>query len=107
MGKIKILFTGDVELPVFCINFLIICSKNFLLVQNLWTSLCVSMWECCGKVLHMLLKNKFYTKMWAKLEVFHVVVEKFYLRFTHSLTERKAGFCTVSTDPTITTINII
>lgn len=76
-------------------------------VEKLWTSLWVSLWESCEKVLHMLMENKFCTKMWVKVGVFHVIVEKFSARFTHSITERKVGFCTLSTDPTTTTTNII
>ncbi len=76
-------------------------------VDKLWRSLWVSLWESCGKVLHMGLRNEFCTQKWVKVDVFHARVEKFCNGFAHGVTGRKAGFCTVSTGPTITTIKYI
>lgn len=72
-------------LDFFCgaIKFLFTCFPVGLIVvvQNLWESLCVSLWEMCGKVLQGLWIKKLYTYFVVKMGVFHVMVEKFYRRF--------------------------
>lgn len=75
-------------------------------VENMWIRLCGSLWESCGKVLHNLQNGEFYTKKWAKVEVFHDKVEKFCYTICTWFNRGKIGFCTVSTGPTITTINL-
>lgn len=76
-------------------------------VEKGWKSLCGSLWESCGKVLHMACVGEFCTKMVAKVEVLHVVVEKFCRGIYTWLDRGRVGFCTVSTAPTITTINLL
>lgn len=74
-------------------------------VENMWTKLCGSLWESCGKVLHSLAKNEFCTKLRAKRLVFHAMVEKFCYMICTWFNRGKSGFYTISTALTITTIN--
>jgi len=74
-------------------------------VEKMWTSLCGSLWENCGKVLHILAESEFCTNLRAKVLVFHAVVEKFCYTICTWFNRGKSGFCTVSTALTITTIN--
>lgn len=46
-------------------------------VEKLWRNLWDSLWETCGKVLHMLGLVEFYTENVVKVGVFHDMVEKF------------------------------
>lgn len=100
MGRLRILGEPADEVLENPVNFA-------WLVEKLWRSLWASLWESCGKVLHMGLENNFCTRKWVKVDVFHARVEKFCSGFAHGVTGRKVGFCTVSTDPTITTIKYI
>lgn len=77
-------------------------------VEKVWRNLWVSLWENCGKVLNGVWESLFSTKIVAKVEVFHVVVEKFCRWICTWFDRGRGGFCTVSTALTITTIkNII
>lgn len=76
-------------------------------VENMWKILWETLWESCGKVLHRITIFVFYTQKWAKVTVFHDFVEKFYYTiYTHNY-RGKSEFYTVSTAPTITTINYL
>ena len=74
-------------------------------VEKLCISLRDSLWESCGKVLHRWVEKTFGGKLWVKVGVFHVVVEKFCRVIYTWLNRGRKGFCTVSTALTITTIN--
>lgn len=75
-----------------------------MVCKNLW----VSLWRSCGKILGGLWESWFSTKIGAKVEVFHVLVEKFCRWICTWFTRGSRGFYTVST-ALITTIikNII
>lgn len=81
------------------------CSVDF--VEKLWESMGKSLWKCRGKSFLDLWKNGFYTTRWIFFHVFDKTVEKNTQRFTQVITPVNWRFCTLSTDPTITTINYL
>lgn len=81
--------------------------QTTLAVEKVWKILWETLWESCGKVLHNVKIFEFYTQKWVKILVFHDLVEKFYYRIYTGFYRGKNEFYTISTAPTITTINYL
>lgn len=92
-------------LPLVRFNLCSACSVE--IVEKLWRNMRKSLWNFCGKDFLKLWIFKFCT---FSGEFFHVLrnfVESFTTGFTHRFTSVKTGFCTFSTEFTITTTNIL
>jgi len=82
-----------------------VCSVDF--VEKLWESLWVKRWKGCGKVSTFLANGWFSTKKAVSLHIIRKLEESFPNGFTQRFSPVKWGFCTVSTDPTTITTNIL
>lgn len=87
------------------LDFVRFCSVDF--VENLCKSLRKSLWVKSGKVLAFWWKTKFCTFLWINIRKMWENVESFTIGFTQRFSPVKFEFYTFSTEPTITTINIL
>lgn len=82
-----------------------VCSVDF--VEKLCKSMWASLWEKRGKVFQKLWESEFCTYLRINMHSLWINVERFASGFAHGFFPVMSGFCTFSTDPTTTTINIL
>lgn len=120
MAKIDLLTDRDTNMFGFCgcsgfwsVRFLLDvrvllrsgCSVDF--VEKMWRSLRKTLWKIRGKNCLKLWKNEFSTFLWRIIHEILNFVESFTTSFTQGCFPVSGRFCTFSTEPIITTTNLL